>query len=226
MNVMIIDTETANSVEQPLPYDVGYSIFDNETGEILIERSFVVAEIFLDKELMVSAYFAEKIPQYWEDIKKGKRVMKGVLNVRRQIWADMKEFNCYRVGAYNMGFDNRATRNDIRYISGSLARWFFPFKTEFFCIWNMACTSILNTREFADFAIENGFISEHGNIQTSAEVAYRYITGTPDFIESHTGLEDVQIEREIYLAVLCSGMRYDDRTSGGCWRKVQHWAKE
>jgi len=226
MNVMIIDTETANSVEQPLPYDVGYSIFDDETGEIFVERSFVVAEIFLDKELMESAYFAEKVPQYWEDIKKGKRIMKGVFNVRRQIWADMKEFNCYRVGAYNMGFDNRATRNDIRYISGSLARWFFPFKTEFFCIWNMACTSILNTREFVDFAIENGFVSEHGNIQTSAEVAYRYITDTPDFVESHTGLEDVQIEREIYLTVLCSGMGYDDRTSGGCWRKIQHWARE
>ena len=49
MNVLVIDTETANSVEQPLPYDVGYAIVDTETGEILTEKSFVVAEIFLDK---------------------------------------------------------------------------------------------------------------------------------------------------------------------------------
>ena len=34
MNVLVIDTETANSVEQPLPYDVGYAIVDTETGEI------------------------------------------------------------------------------------------------------------------------------------------------------------------------------------------------
>ena len=42
MNVLVIDTETANSVEQPLPYDVGYAIVDIETGEILTEKSFVV----------------------------------------------------------------------------------------------------------------------------------------------------------------------------------------
>lgn len=226
MNVMIIDTETANSVECPLPYDVGYSIFDEDTGEIMVERSFVVAEIFLDKELMKEAYFADKIPTYWEDLKAGRRTMKGIFNIRRQIWADMKEFNCHKVGAYNMGFDNRATRNDIRFISGSLVRWFFPYGTEFFCVWHMACTSILNTKNFADFAVENGFISEAGNIRTNAEVTYRYLTGQLDFVESHTGLEDVQIEREIFLAVRGSGMEYSEKVCFSCWRKVQHWLGE
>ena len=70
---MVLDTETANSVEQPLPYDIGYAICDRQ-GNVEIARSFVVAEMFLDnKDLMQSAYFAEKIPQYWEDIKSGKR---------------------------------------------------------------------------------------------------------------------------------------------------------
>lgn len=124
MNVLVIDTETANSIEQPMPYDVGYAIVDTETGEILVERSFVVAEIFLDKELMSSAYFAEKVPQYWEGIKNGTRVMKSICNIRKQIFTDMKKYHVSKVGAYNMGFDNRATKNDIRYISGSMMRWF------------------------------------------------------------------------------------------------------
>lgn len=224
--IMIIDTETANSVEQPLPYDVGYCIFDDETGETLVERSFVVAEIFFDSDLMKEAYFAEKVPQYFKDIRCGKRIVKGIFNIRKQLWADMKEYNCYKVGAYNMGFDNRATKNDIRYISSSFTRWFFPYKTEFFCIWHMACSSILNTRDYADFAINNNFVSESGNIQTSAEVVYKYLTNNMDFIESHTGLEDVKIERDIYMNVIKSGLPYKDTIYSCCWRMVQHWMKE
>ena len=115
MNVLVIDTETANSVEQPLPYDVGYAIVDTETGEILTEKSFVVAEIFLDKELMKDAYFAEKIPMYWDDLKAGKRIMKSIFNIRKTIKSDMNHYNVSKVGAYNMGFDNRATRNKYRH---------------------------------------------------------------------------------------------------------------
>ena len=50
--VMVIDTETANNVEQPLPYDFGWAVLDTETGEIVRKFSYVCAEIFLDKELM------------------------------------------------------------------------------------------------------------------------------------------------------------------------------
>lgn len=226
MNVLVIDTETANTIEQPMPYDVGYAIVDTESGEILTEKSFVVAEIFFDKELMSGAYFAEKIPQYWDDIKAGKRIAKSIFNIRKAIKADMEKYNVTKVGAYNMGFDNRATKNDIRYISSSLIKWFFPFETEFFCIWNMACTSILNTENYVRFALENGFVSPHNNIQTSAEITYRYLTNQTDFVESHTGLEDVKIEIEIMLSVLRSGLDYSDKINSACWQKVQKKRKE
>ena len=226
MNVLVIDTETANSVEQPLPYDVGYAIVNTETGEIYTEKSFIVAEIFFDDELMKGAYFADKIPQYWEDIKAKKRIVKSICNIRREIKKDMQTYSVSKVGAYNMGFDNRATKNDVRFISGSMVRWFFPFGTEFFCIWNMACTSILNTADYVRFALDNGFVSEHNNIQTSAENAYRFLKNNIDFSESHTGLEDVKIEIEIMLAVLRSNMEYSDRIYSACWQTVQRKRKE
>ena len=34
--------------------------------------------------------------------------------------------------------------------------------------------------------------------QAKAEVLYRYISGNDSFIEKHTGLEDVMIEKEIF----------------------------
>ena len=71
--VMIIDTETANSVMQPLPYDIGWIVLDTWTGEIVAKYSYAVAEIFCDKELMASAYYAKKLTRYEEEIKNGKR---------------------------------------------------------------------------------------------------------------------------------------------------------
>lgn len=228
MNVLVIDTETANSVEQPLPYDVGYAIVDTETGEILTEKSFVVAEIFLDKELMKDAYFAEKIPMYWDDLKAGKRIMKSIFNIRKTIKSDMNFYNVSKVGAYNMGFDNRATRNDIRYLSGSLIKWFFPYGTEFFCIWHMACTSgLLNSVNYVNYATTHGFVSEAGNIQTSAECAYRYLKNDPIFAESHTGLEDVRIEVEIFMNCLkMADENMKCNPYSACWRNVQKIAKQ
>lgn len=225
--VMVIDTETANSIEQPLPYDFGWAIVEKETGKITVERSFVVAEIFLDTDLMSSAYYAEKIPKYWEEIKAGKRFLKRLLTIRKILWSDMKKYDCFTVGAYNMGFDKRASKNDARYVTSSFIRWFFPSKTKYFCIWNMACTSFLNTADYINFAKTHGFVSEAGNIQTSAECAYRYLKNNTSFIESHTGLEDVKIEIEIYLNCLKTGdenMR--DHINSACWQKVQKTRKE
>lgn len=221
MYKMIIDTETANGLEQPMPYDVGYIIFDDETKEVAVERSFIVAEIFFDTELMAGAYYADKIPQYWADIRAGKRKIARVTTIRRIIAADLAAFGVRSVGAYNMGFDRRAVKNNIRFCTGSALRWFFPYNVEYFDVWTMACTSILRTEDYIFWAMENGLVSDKGNIITSAEAAYRYITKDNSFCESHTGLEDVRIEKEIYMAIRDSGFAYDDSVNSGCWQKVR-----
>ena len=68
--ILIIDTETTNSLDDALTYDIGFIVADYN-GNIYSKHSFVVADIFLDKELMSVAYFAEKIPTYWNEIKSG-----------------------------------------------------------------------------------------------------------------------------------------------------------
>lgn len=223
---LVIDTETCNTLEQPLVYDIGYAIADRN-GNVVLERSFLVAEIFLDKkDVMSSAYYAEKIPMYWEDVKKGTRVIKSLFNIRKQLFADMKEYNVKKVGAYNMGFDKRALNTTIRYCSKSLIRWFFPFGVEYFCIWNMACQVIMDTRKYIKFAIQNGLVSEKGNIQTSAESCFKFLTDDVNFIESHTGLEDVKIEVQIMVKCLKTHKRLDRKINSACWRLPQTKAKK
>lgn len=218
---LVIDTETCNTIEQPLPYDIGYAICDR-MGNIAIERSFVVAEMFLDhKDLMKSAYYAEKLPKYWEDIKNGSREIKSIFNIRKQILTDMKEYNVKKVGAYNMGFDKRALNNLIRYCSKSFIRWFFPFGTQYFCIWNMACSTLLNTVSFVKFATKNGKVSDKNNLLTSAEVCYQFITNNVDFVEEHTGLEDVKIEVEILARCFKTHKKLERNINSSCWRVPQ-----
>ena len=223
---LVIDTETCNSIEQPLVYDIGYAICDR-FGDIVVERSFVVAETFIGlKDTMESAYYAEKIPQYWEDIKQGKRVVKSIFNIRKQIKEDMRAYKINKVLAYNINFDKRALNNTIRYCSKSLVRWFFPFGVEFQCIWNMACQVILSQSAYVKFALQNGLENEKGNLSTSAESCYKYIKNHLDFVESHTGLEDVKIEVEIFAHCLRMKKKLDRKANPSCWRIPQRKRKE
>lgn len=221
MIALIYDSETANMVNCPLPYDMGYLIVDTDSWEVLTEKSFVIAEIFLDKELMSSAYYAEKVPRYEADLKAGTREMRRLLTVRKQVKEDMENFHVDVVCAYNMGFDKRASNNDCRYLTGSMVRWFFPYGTEFLDIWHMACSSFLRSAWFIKWAIKNECVSEKGNIKTSAEVAYRYIKKDVTFTESHTGLEDCEIEMEIMKKVMTGRMKYETSIYSACWRIPQ-----
>lgn len=224
--VLVVDTETANTITEPLPYDISYTIIDINTKEVLSAHAFVVAEIYLDKDLMNTAYYAKKIPLYERDLASGKRTLARLSTIQRIITAEMQMYNVEAVGAYNMNFDKRALNKDERLITSSKYRWFFPYGTEFFCIWAMACSSILRSKRFIQWAIDNACVSACGNIQTSAEVAYRYITKDIEFNEDHMGLEDVAIETEILFKILRSGMRFTLEPSPACWRQTQSRRKE
>ena len=223
---LVIDTETCNTVEQPLPYDIGFAICDR-MGRIVEERSYVVAETFLDmKDTMKSAYFAEKIPQYWEDIKNGSREIKSIYKIRKEVKDLMSKYNVKKVGAYNMGFDKRALNNVMRYTTKSFCRWFFPFGTEFFCIWHLATQTLLQQKTFFKMAEKNDWFSEKGNLLTNAEVTYNYIKKMSDFKEEHKGLEDVRIEIEIMAHCFRQHKKMNTNINTSCWRLVQKAYKE
>lgn len=218
---IVLDTETANKVEQPLPYDFGWVVTDRK-GNIYENRSYVISEIYCgQRDLMKTAYYADKLPKYEEDIKNGSRLLRGFWTIRRQFMNDIKKYHVKKVGAYNMNFDKRALNNDIRYISKSWARWFFPYGIEYFCIWHMACTSIMNRPTFKKFCEKYGYISEKGNLKTSAEICYRYITKNTDFEECHTGLEDVLIETAIMAHCYRQHKHLETKPYSACWRIVQ-----
>jgi hypothetical protein len=64
-------------------------------------------------------------------------------------------------------------------------------------IWSAIIMTKCLTRKFVRYCREHGFVTDKGNIQTSAEVVYGYLTKNNSFEEEHTGLSDCRIELDI-----------------------------
>ena len=178
-------------------YDLGWAVVDKR-GNVYKTQSFINADIFLDeKELMKSAYYSEKIPKYWEDIKSGIRQLRSFYNIRKQLLADIAEYGVKEIYAHNMRFDYGSLQNTQRWLTKSKYRYFFPKGIEICDTLKMARQVLKDSKMYRVWCEQNGYITKNNQCRFSAEVLYRYITGNDDFIESHTGLEDVMIEKDI-----------------------------
>jgi hypothetical protein len=233
---LVLDVETANTLEQPLCYDVGFAICD-KNGKIYTQRSYIVPEIFFDEkevfgngEMMNTAYYAEKLPQYYKGIRTGAWKIKPLYSIRSEMLSLMKEYNVKAVAAYNASFDVNALNQTIRYVSKSKNRWFFPYGTEVMCIWHFACQTIFQQKTFFKECQHEHWMSDKGNLKTSAEIAWRYITNYYDFEERHTGLEDVKIETMIMAKCFAQHRKADKTPNRLCWRlptkSYKKWVEE
>lgn len=203
-----LDTETCNGImvndkldlSQSLVYDIGWAVVDKK-GRIYKTRSFVIYETFCEmKDVMSSAYYAEKIPKYWEEIKSGKRQLVSFWTMWKAFKEDLKEYGIKNVFAHNARFDLNGLNNTIRYISCSKFRFFFPREIEIWDTLKMSREVIGKQKTYIRFCHENGYMTKHKTPQCrlTAEILYRYISGIENFDESHTGLEDVLIETAIF----------------------------
>ena len=206
---IMLDTETANTIVEEdgnlemayvLPYDFGFAVIDSK-GNTYEKHSYVNSDIFLKEfKLMQSAYYADKIPQYIEDLANGNRQLKNTYEIRK-IFCDLVEkYDCQFVVAHNARFDYRACNNAQRWTTKSKYRYFFPKGIEIWDTLKMARDVLLKMPTYIDFCFENGFVTKHATPQPqlSAEIIYRYITQDIDFVEEHKGIEDVEIEIEIF----------------------------
>lgn len=205
---IMLDTETANTIQEGsrldtssvLPYDIGFAIIDTY-GRIYETHSFVNSDIFTrEKELMKSAYYAKKIPQYEVDLLLGTRKLANTYTIRQFILSKIKEYDIKFVCAHNARFDHTSMNNSVRWETKSKIRYFFPRSIEWWDTLRMAREVVAKTPTYKAFCQKHGFMTKHKTpqVQVTAEVLYRYITNDPTFTESHTGLEDVLIEVEIF----------------------------
>jgi hypothetical protein len=193
---IVLDTETTNSIDDPIVYDLGWAVVDAD-GIVYETHSFVVADVFLDKELMASAFFADKIPTYWEQIKSGERTLARFSTIRKAFHACAKANNVTKFFAHNMRFDYRSTNLTQRFLTSSKYRFFFPYGAEICDTLKMARQALKGDINYDNFCYNNNYVTKNGCKRYTAEIIYRFLTNNLQFEEEHTGLADVLIEKEI-----------------------------
>lgn len=214
---LTIDTETANSLDDPLVYDIGGAIHD-KAGNVYESFSFVIYETFvLCADIMESAYYAEKIPNYRAQLADGSRRMVRWLTAKLYIRDLCEEYGITAIIAHNARFDVRAVNTTERYITSSKYRYFLPYGIPVWDTLSMAEDTICKQKTYAKWCTAHGYIRSNGKPRATAEILYRYIFNAEDFIESHTGLEDVMIEYKIFIHC-CRQHKKMERLPRG-WKK-------
>lgn len=201
-----LDTETANTIQDEngldmtnvLFYDLGFQLIDSHGRTYGKKFSFVNSDIFIhEAELMQSAYYAKKIPQYRQDIAEGKRILANTYEIRKILCELVAEYDCKFVCAHNARFDYNSLNNTQRWTTKSRFRYFLPYGLEWWDTLKMARSVMGKMPTYQRFCEENGYTTKTGKPRFTAEICYRFITKDNAFVESHTGLEDVEIETEI-----------------------------
>ena len=203
---ILLDTETCNTrmvdgkldMSDVLVYDICWAVVDKK-GNVYKTGAYLVDEIFNEEqELMASAYYAKKIPEYLEQIAKGERVVERWYKIRRELVADMEMFNTNIIIAHNARFDYRSCTKTQRFETCSKYRYFFPRNVEIWDTLSMAKDVLNQMPTYLKWCTDNGLVKKNGEPRHTAEVIYRFIMKDTEFEEEHKAMEDVAIECEIF----------------------------
>jgi len=194
-NILIIDTETIG-LEKCFMYDLGYIIATkNEEGfyESKLKRQFIIDQVYNNKMLFETGYYAIKRPKYVSLLKGRKARLKKMGHAFIIMKNDIERFDVEQTWAYNMPFDKRVMKFNADKFNLTNPIEHLPHMD----IMGVASQFIHQTEEYSDFCVENGFVGESNLLQTNAEITFKFISGQKDFIEEHTSLQDCEIEMDI-----------------------------
>jgi hypothetical protein len=132
---LVLDTETADLTGSV--YDLGYVICDKR-GNTILERNWLVEEIFTDAKTMMGAFYAGKLfTHYAGMLERGEVKLTPWRKIIKALRSDIAEHGVTVICAYNAGFDFRVMRNTHRALGGKGSVLTAPLKT--LDLWRFAC---------------------------------------------------------------------------------------
>jgi DNA polymerase III epsilon subunit-like protein len=206
----VFDTETTGIGSRPMVFDFAYVIATRT--KILCERKFLIREILTSPKIMLAALYNET----WRDMMGGKlfrHYIPGLhsgelaLHDWRDVLAQMRDdiltYGVDVIAAYNLGFDLRAMNKTHQRITEKNINF---SRFDLLCLWEFSCVTVCKETLYHQVAWQQGkttgWITDANNVRTNAEKVYAFLSGDLNFIESHTALEDAQIETEILQRLL------------------------
>ena len=192
----IIDTETlggAASAQCPTYHCAGIALTKRE--EVSRINIVVIGNLLLD-----SAFYGKAKKDYYLNLLRNPATVLCYTEAEaKEIFsAWLTENNVSCACAHNSGFDFNKT-----FVSECVEGM------EFIDTWQAFFETIGKYRKYNKFCCENGFVTKSGNIQMTAEVCYRFLSGDVSFVEEHTALSDCEIEAEILRAVWATHRKFE-----------------
>lgn len=220
--IAVLDVEGGLNAK---PYNIGYLICDVH-GNIYAERSFALMDCI------------------WENLEKSKRldpenvgrlmtftnIQEILTNNVKYNWCltddflmqfirDIETYGITEIWAYNVAFDKGAIEDRLLGFSISKLMGF-----EWYDIMKSAVHNLYLSPKYIDFCLKNGFVTEKGNLKSSAESGYAYLSENKDFMEEHTGLADCKIEYMLYLKARAKKKKI--KRSNGDWRTLKNYREK
>ena len=209
----VFDTETIG-LEKKWIYDLGM-VITAKTGRPLYQKRWIIEEVMNIPNIEEIAFYGKKINTFYKGMKRVKFAL-----ARDEFRDIMKYFDVNVITAYNLQFDMSAISQTLKFTE--IGKKFLDYPVDYFDLWNGSCNSFFKQKRFQQIAKEQGWTTKANNFQTTAEIAYRYITGNYNFIESHTALEDASIEARILQEICRQKKGYQkNQIISHPWRKAQ-----
>ena len=124
---IVLDIEGTNTVQDALCYDLGAAVIDKQ-GNVYETLDLVIYDIYaLEKDLMKSAYYANKLPQYEEELKSGVRTMVSIFTAKKELKRLCDKYQVKAIMAHNARYDYFGLNTTLKYITKSKQRYFFPY---------------------------------------------------------------------------------------------------
>ena len=223
---VVLDVEGYSGTK---PYNIGFIVADRN-GKIYKQYSFAVLEnvsaniVQANRTGQAIEMTARNIGEILEDTGKPRRKRKYKTTnnneFKKFFFAVLKKHKIEKIYAYNANFDKNSFKhlfeNDFEKLN-SMVKWVD--------IIPLILRTKLLTKKYCNFCIDNGFITDKGNIMTKAEIVYRYLKNDLTFEEEHTGLNDVLIEYEILLEAFKTRKKMDS-TPCQAWRELKKFCNE
>lgn len=190
-NILVFDTETI-ALEKQFIYNLGYCVV-NPDGKVIHKRNMIIRQVYDNKMLFATAYYADKRPLYTNYMKSRQAEKVSWGEACRLMCKDIKEYHITDGFAFNSSFDVRAFyfnhlffRNKRRPLDGIKVHDIMNYIKVF-----------TETEEYKAFCKANGFVCKNNRVKRTAESCYAFITKNPNYKEEHTALEDSLIEAVI-----------------------------
>ena len=115
-------------------------MFFTKDGSVYEKRSYVIAEVFDNYNLMSRAYYFSKYPKYLKGLESGEFVKAHWVTAITEMMNLINQYDVKEVVAYNLAFDLRAIKKTNEYIRNKEFKLFDNLKQE--CLWNKAVETI------------------------------------------------------------------------------------